>query len=167
MKPIALDLPYPNTDGLECDERSATIISPAYAGLYGELTATLQYRYHSLYFSSYERQDTAGILDGISIAEMRHLHILGGLILKLGLSPVYATIIPGGRIYAPEKVVYGKDPQNMLMDDINGELRAIADYDRILAELKNERVAAIIKRIKLDEELHVKVLREELKKITG
>ena len=80
MKPIALDLPYPNTDGLECDERSATIISPAYAGLYGELTATLQYRYHSLYFSSYERQDTAGILDGISIAEMRHLHILGGLI---------------------------------------------------------------------------------------
>ena len=157
MKPIALDLPYPNTDGLECDERSATIISPAYAGLYGELTATLQYRYHSLYFSSYERQDTAGI----------HLHILGGLILKLGLPPVYATIIPGGRIYAPEKVVYGKDPQNMLMDDINGELRAIADYDRILAELKNERVAAIIKRIKLDEELHVKVLREELKKITG
>ena len=98
---------------------------------------------------------------------MRHLHILGGLILKLGLPPVYATIIPGGRIYAPEKVVYGKDSQNMLMDDINGELRAIADYDKILAELKNERVAAIIKRIKLDEELHVKVLREELKKITG
>ena len=55
----------------------------------------------------------------------------------------------------------------MLMDDINGELRAIADYDKILAELNNERVAAIIKRIKLDEELHVKVLREELKKITG
>ena len=53
----------------------------------------------------------------------------------------------------------------MLMDDINGELAAIAEYDRIIGELRNERVSAIIKRIKLDEELHVKILREQLNKI--
>ena len=42
------------------------------------------------------------------------------------------------------------------------ELEAIAEYDFILANLKNERVAAVIKRIRLDEEFHVKVLRELL-----
>lgn len=165
MKPIVVDLPYPDSEGIERDIWSATIISPAYAGLYGEMKAVLQYRFHGLYFESYLNTETAAILSGISIAEMKHFDILGGLILKLGLPPVYTTIIPGNRVFSAEKVIYGKDPQNMLMDDINGELAAIAEYDRIIGELRNERVSAIIKRIKLDEELHVKILREQLNKI--
>ena len=38
----------------------------------------------------------------------------------------------------------------MIMDDIQGELDAIAEYKKILYVLKNEDVSAIIQRIVLD-----------------
>ncbi len=164
MKPILLDLPYPSFEDIGEDRESATIVSPAYMGLRGELTAVLQYRFHNFYFESYGNKETADILAGISIAEMKHIEILGDLILKLGYPPVFTTEIPGMRNYSSECVSYGRDPQNMLIDDINGELNAIALYEKIICRLKNERVIAVIKRIKLDEELHVKVLREQLEK---
>ena len=73
MKPVILDLPYPSFDDLATDLQSATIISPAYAGLKGELTATLQYRFHNFYFESYGYKETSDLLTGISFAEMKHL----------------------------------------------------------------------------------------------
>ena len=166
MKPIILDLPYPSIVGIETDRESATVISPAYAGLHGELTATLQYRFHNFYFESYGYSEISDLLQGISVAEMRHFDILGDLILKLGYPPVYTVEIPGMRLYDVRGVSYGKDPQNMLISDINGELDAVRQYENIIARLKNERVIAVIKRIKLDEELHVKLLREQLEKIS-
>ena len=48
------------------------------------------------------------------------------------------------------------------MDSISGEMLAIKDYSEIEKRLSNEKVAAIIARIRLDEELHVKVLKEQL-----
>lgn len=164
MKALILDLPYPSIEDVCEDRESATIISPAYAGLRGELTAVLQYRFHSYYFKFGGDGETAEILDGISLAEMKHFDMLGELILKLGYPPVYVTRIPDYRVYSAESVTYGRDPQNMLVDDINGELRTVAAYEKIISLLKNERVAAVIKRIKLDEELHVKVLREALER---
>ena len=38
---IRLSLPYPSIEGIGEDYRSAAIISPAYAGMHGELTAIL------------------------------------------------------------------------------------------------------------------------------
>ena len=48
------------------------------------------------------------------------------------------------------------------MDDICAEVGAIKLYDEMLDKLKNDKVGAIIKRIKLDEELHIKVLKERI-----
>ena len=53
------------------------------------------------------------------------------------------------------------------MDDITGELTAIEEYTQMLGQLSDERVGAVISRIRLDEELHVKVLQEQLEKLTG
>lgn len=165
MKPAILDLPYPTFDNLTVDEESATIISPAYCGLKGELTATLQYRFHNFYFESYGYKETSDLLESISFAEMKHFDVLGKLILKLGYPPVFTGIVPGRSVYDTSKVVYGKDPQNMIISDVNGELEAINLYDEIIRRLKNERAIAIIRRIKLDEEFHVKLLRERLEKM--
>ena len=152
MKPVILDLPYPSFDDLATDLQSATIISPAYAGLKGELTATLQYRFHNFYFESYGYKETSDLLTGISLAEMKHLDILGSLILKLGYPPVFTTTVPSARLYDTRAVVYGKDPQNMLISDINGELEAISLYEEIICRLTNE-------------EFHVKLLRGQLEKL--
>lgn len=162
-KIIALDLPYPTAVDIEKDLDSARILAPAYAGARGELTALLQYIYHYYNFSAQDDDEVANILLGIALCEMRHFRILGETIERLGADPVY-TIMPPymQNFYNSAYVCYSKTPKKMLLDDIAGELVAINDYEKMLARLKNERVAAIVSRIILDEELHVKVLKEKL-----
>lgn len=162
-KPIQLDLPYPSFDCICEDLRSAMIISPAYASSHSELNAILQYIYHFFNFSRLGQDKTAETLMGIAVAEMHHLEILGLTIDKLGVNPLFAEY-PQSRwnFYSSVSVGYSRLPEKMLMDDISGELAAINEYKRMLTELKNEKVAAIISRIVLDEELHVKVLKERL-----
>ena len=53
----------------------------------------------------------------------------------------------------------------MLLDDIAGEMTAIADYKKMLLLLKNEQVAALIERIVMDEELHLARLSQAYKDI--
>ena len=165
IKPIAVDLPYPNLDGIEKDYQSAMLISSAYSGLHGELSAILQYVYHHYFFDYCLDEEASALLLGISIAEMRHFEMLGSLLLKLGVDPVFSWR-PPSRLnwFNTSGISYSKTAQKMLMDDISGELSAINEYDRILKDLKNERVQAIISRIILDEELHVKLLRGLLEK---
>ena len=163
MKPLICDLPYPSTDTLTKDVRSGQIISFAYATLRGELTATLQYVYHHFYFDEIEKTD-AEILMAIAKAEMIHIDILGTAMLKLGVSPKYVQVPCTNNFFNTSTVSQSTTPQKMLMDDIQGEMNAIADYEKMLFILKNEQVEAIIQRIILDEQLHLEKLKEMLTK---
>lgn len=168
MKGLALDLPYPSLDGIENDYCSAMIISPAYAGKYGELTAILQYMYHSLYFEKAGLKEYSKILDSIAITEMEHIHILGTLLLKLGVNPVFCMYPPNTDYpFNTSGILYSELPQKIILDDISTEMLAINDYNQMLYQLKNERVGEVIQRIKLDEELHVKTLKEMYIKLSG
>ena len=163
MKPLICDLPYPSTDTLTKDVRSGQIISFAYATLRGELTATLQYVYHHFYFDEIEKTD-AEMLMAIAKAEMIHIDILGTAMLKLGVSPKYVQVPCTNNFFNTSTVSQSTTPQKMLMDDIQGEMNAIADYEKMLFILKNEQVEAIIQRIILDEQLHLEKLKEMLTK---
>jgi len=129
-----------------------------------ELSADLQYLYHSFIFKGRCDDETADILIGIAITEMHHLDILGNMLLKLGADPVYVTAYPpnGFNFFSASAISYSKSVRKMLMDDLAGELCAIENYDKILCKLCNEEVSAVIARIKLDEELHVRVLKERM-----
>ncbi len=169
MKPIAVDLPYPKTDNICCDKNTAKILSRAYAGPHSELGAILQYVYHSFFFEKLCDNKTADIMTGIALTEMKHLDILGKLILDLGADPVYAiNCLPlEYSFYSASAVTYSKTPQKMLLDNISGEMLAISDYNNMINSICNEQVTAVLARIKLDEELHVLVLKERLKEISG
>ena len=163
MKPLQLDLPYPSTDTLTKDVRSGYIISYAYATLRGELTAILQYVYHHHFFNGIDPED-AETLMAIAVSEMHHLDILGSAMLKLGVNPRYVQQ-PNTDIYFNTTTVsQATMPQKMLMDDIQSEMTAISDYQKMLFVLKNEQVAAIIQRIILDEQLHLETLKQMLGK---
>lgn len=164
FKSIQLDLPYPSLDCISCDLKSAKIVFPAYASAHSELSAVLQYLYHSFIFKGRCDDETADILIGIAITEMHHLDILGNMLLKLGADPVYVTAYPpnGFNFFSASAISYSKSVRKMLMDDLAGELCAIENYDKILCKLYNEEVSAVIARIKLDEELHVRVLKERM-----
>lgn len=165
MKPVICDLPYPSVDNLRPDVRSGQIISFAYASLKSELTAILQYTYHHFHFGGYDQEDSETMM-GIALAEMRHLDILGEAMLKLGVDPKYVQCPGTKSFFNTSTVSQSTTPQKMIMDDIEGELNAIADYKKMLFILKNEQVEAIIQRIILDEQLHIEKLKEMLQKHT-
>lgn len=166
MKPLVCDLPYPSVDLLTKDIRSGNIISFAYATMRGEITATLQYVYHHFYLSGIN-EDDAQTLMCIAIAEMKHIDILGEAMLKLGVSPKYVQCPNTKTYYDTSMVSQSTTPQKMLMDDIQGELNAIADYKKMLFVLKNEQVEAIIQRIILDEQLHLETLKKMMERYSN
>ena len=162
-KPVRLSLPYPEPKNIVPNRETAAIVAPAYAGAHSELTATLQYIYHHFNFLELNDEKTASVLVGIAVSEMQHLDILGRLLYGLGADPVF-TRMPPYRcdFYSASFVNYSRSPKKMLLDDLAGEMTAIKEYREIIARIKEEEIAACIERIVLDEELHIKVLKDRL-----
>ena len=161
-KPISVSLPYPSLQGIGEDKKSAALLGSIYAGRHGELKAILQYVYHYFFFKKLGDEKTAQTVLGIAVSEMHHLDVLGELMLELGADPVFFSPTLFGCEGPIAGVSYSKTKEKMLIDDITGELVAINEYTKITETLNNERVEAVLKRIVIDEELHVKVLKERL-----
>lgn len=161
-KPLIVDAPYPSLDGLSCDPFSSRIISAAYATPSGELSAILQYVYHSLNFAHCGYKSIADTLMSIAIAEMEHLELLGEALINMGTSPIYTFQPPAQfNFYSTKFVAYSRSLTNMIEDDIMGERHAIYGYEKMLCRLKDGTLKALIVRIIEDEKLHL----AELKKI--
>ena len=97
---------------------------------------------------------------------MEHMEILGKLLLRLGRSPEYSAY-EGifNEYYSAANVSYSHAPEKMILDDLSGEMLAVKDYLAAAEAIKDEKAAAVLKRISLDEELHVKTLDLVLQKI--
>ncbi len=163
IKPLICDLPYPDVSKLTPDLRSAKIISFAYATQSGELGAVLQYQYHH-WFANDDKIEK--LLEEISLAEMLHVDLLGKAMKQLGLDPLFRQKPQQPNVWFDTSAVsYSKTLSKMLLDDITGEMNAIADYKKMLMALKNEDVAALIERIVLDEELHLATLSKAYKDV--
>ena len=162
MEIIKVDLPYPSVE-VEKDVRTALAVLPAYADVHGELNAILTYTYNGFYFEKYGLENIKKTISGIAVCEMEHLEILGKLLLNLGLDPKYYYNSLGFNYYDTSFVCYSKDPQLMLMDEITSEMIAVETYAEIEKKVSSFNVKAVLKRIKMDEELHVLTLKEALK----
>ncbi len=162
---IKVDLPYPDLSMLEPDVNSAHIIAPCYAGQRGEITAILQYIYHSFFTEDNER--VLKVMKGIALCEMEHLDILGKTLKKLGSDPIFTNLPPYRfNAYSTCALSYSKDIHKLLLDDITAETATVYEYEKMLSRLNNEKVGAIISRIILDERLHVNVLKAELENLS-
>ena len=155
-KPLTLDLPFPSTDKITPDALTLRIISPEYASPSGELTAVLQYIYHSFFFEKEGYGEIADTLEAIAIAEMIHFKLLGKTVLALGAAPIYTQYPPSPfNFYSTKYVSYSRTLKDMLEDDIRAEKHAIRSYENMLRRLKNQPVIAIIERLLQDERLHL------------
>ncbi|MDE7182146.1 MAG: manganese catalase family protein [Clostridia bacterium] len=162
-RPLTVDKEFPTTEGLCPDAYSLAVISPAYASPTGELNAILQYFYHYFNFDKQCYKEYARDLEGIAIAEMLHLEILGKTIMALGAQPIYCQNPPTAfNFYSAKYVTYSRNLVNMIEDDIISERRAIASYSKMLTRLKDDKVKSIISRILEDEKLHLDKLNEIL-----
>lgn len=153
---FASELPYPELAVYSVSRGDVIALTDDYAGRESETTAIMQYSYQS-YILKEKYPDVAKVLEEIAIVEMTHHEMLAEAIIESGGDPVIA-----GRhcFWSGSTVNYAEDLYTILKADLQGELTAIANYKRTIAALSNKSIAALIERIILDEELHVKIFKK-------
>lgn len=155
-KPLMENLPYPDLSGLKTDYANARILMPAYADAESEMTAVLQYVFHSLNFGARGMTELAELMEDVAIAEMHHLDLLGEALLRLGVSPVYSRKPPNKcDFYSACHVDYSTLPAAMLSAAITAETRAIRGYEQMLDRFTDSTLNALVNRILLDERMHL------------
>ncbi|MFA6866848.1 MAG: ferritin family protein [Clostridia bacterium] len=146
--------PYPDINIAQKSIYEVRLLKPAYAGRVSETTASMEYMYqHYVLYEKYE--EIADVLEEIAIVEMTHQEMLGKAIVQLGGCPI---ISDNYKYWQGSYVNYATDVKTIIDCDIINEKKAIADYVEIVRMSKCEDVKTIIKRIILDEEIHVKTL---------
>ena len=130
-----------------------------YAGRNSEFTASNQYIYGSLILKN-EYPEVSDVLLHIAIVEMHHLSLLGQIIIKLGGNPEFATVNTRGSqmFWDSGYVDYSRSIKKILLENLECERRAIAEYERHACMIKDEGIANMLKKIISDEQLHEKIL---------
>lgn len=155
--------PYPKIPQQKPDNEAARQLLGQYAGEHGELTAVLQYVYNSQLAPIAGAQAIGELFHCISLVEMRHLELLGDLILAYGGDPGYLYYPTPSRTawWTGSNVIYAKQPQRMLRDAIASEERAIASYRHTTSRLPAAK--ALLQRIIADEEHHIALFTDALR----
>lgn len=164
----SVDVPYPEVKVEKPNIEYAKILSNIYAGEVSEDTSINLYIFQHISLSS-KYKEYANILRQIAIVEMHHLDILGKLIMLLGMKPVYMSyneskkgLVPWNATY----VDYSININDIIDADIRAETNAIKFYNYILTIIKDKYIVNIIKRIIMDEEMHLKIFKEYKEKLS-
>lgn len=158
-----LNIPYPPIEVEEKNFRYAQLLLKDYAGPNGELTALTQYFYQYL-ITQNQYSDFADQMECISIVEMKHMEILGKLIVLLGGNPFYGTYDCGKyTFWSGYNISTTENIRNFLMENIEGEKLAIQAYLKHISEIKDCKIREILKRIIKDEENHIRIFNSYLK----
>ncbi|MBC8062014.1 MAG: rubrerythrin [Clostridiaceae bacterium] len=154
-----VDKPYPTVE-IECfNPYYASLLLDDYASIDSEYTAISQYVFGHILAGNTEVADT---FLGIGIIEMTHLDMLADVILDLG---VYPKFVGGnGKVWNSNFVPYGVSTQNRIQLAIKAEYGAIEQYRDHICKIKDKEIDALLERIILDEELHIKIFKQLLEK---
>lgn len=151
-----IDLPYPEIKVERKDVELAKEILNLYAGEISEDTAVHNYIFQMLIM--HESEEKKAILKDVAITEMHHLEILGLLIKELGLTPFYVGVKNNTtKWWSGEYVTYENSWKKILLNNIGLEELAIQNYEKVIARTNDEHVRHILKRIILDERMHIEI----------
>lgn len=147
--------PYPEIAAAEPNICYARLLLDDYAGTVSEMTSVCQYMYHEVMTCEMKVQDA---LKGIAAVEMRHISVLAELIRKLGGEPLLRN---GSGIYWSPKFIYcGSRLADRIRADIDAEQRSISCYELHIELIEDPGIKNILRRIILDEELHIRLLKD-------
>lgn len=153
------DAPYPEIRAERKNAHYARLLSLAYAGQDSELTAILLYSYGHQVMRGKCPEMLSGVLSAVSVVEMRHLDMLGELIVLLGGDPRFCG--PNPRVGINTAMLgYACEPAQILRNAIAGEEAAIRLYGDLIKNINDGCVRAVLKRIVMDEEQHLKIFKE-------
>ncbi len=159
LKPIMVDLPYPEIKVQRRNREYADLLSVDYCGFVSELSAITQYINNENRIAG-ERCSMARTLLGIAMAEMMHLQKLGELIVLLGGDIDFSAKTCNGclKMWTPEYLSIPENVDKMLAADIEAEKEAIRQYEMHINMINDDCVNAVLRRIILDEEYHIFLL---------
>lgn len=158
-----VNIPYPEVKIDKKDIEIAKDLLASYAGRVSEDSAIHDYVFQMM---MQDNEEIKNILKGISIVEMHHLEILGRLIYALGLTPLFASVVDDKtKWFSGEYVNYEKNWKQTLLDNIYQEEAAIRNYEKIILKTHDENVKHILKRIILDERVHLEIFTKLLEQI--
>ena len=160
VKPVMVDLPYPEIKVRGRNRNYAELLNVDYCGFVSELSAITQYINNENRIS-FEKCAMARTLLGIAIAEMMHLQKLGELIVLLGGNVDFSCKTCNGRpkLWSPEYLTIPENIDKMLTADIEAEKDAIRQYEMHIKMIDDDCVNAVLRRIILDEEYHIMLLK--------
>lgn len=149
--------PYPPIDCSIKNSKYARIMLNNMAGNRSEMSTISLYIYNQLITD--EHKEIAQMFHKISIVEMRHLYIFGTLARQLGADPRLWTSCHNRTVYwSPGFNQYPKALPKLIEHSLQGERFAVEKYTKQLNVIKDETIINNLKRIILDEELHIKIL---------
>lgn len=151
--------PYPEIKVTMPNQYYASILMNDYAGGVSELTAIMQYLYSNFIING-SNINIAKLFENISINEMLHLEILAELINLLGGNPIYEGSY--NNVWNGNNVFYSKNIKEQLEYSIKIEKDAINNYINDISIINDPYIKNILKRIILDEEVHIKLFEETL-----
>lgn len=159
VKPIMVDLPYPEIRVKEQNRDFADLLSIDYCGSVSEMSAITQYINNENRMSC-QKCPLAKTILGIAMAEMIHLQKLGELIFLLGGNIDFVAKYHRGkyRMWTPEGLTITGDVRKMILSDIEAEQAAIKQYRIHMKMINDDFVNAVLARIIKDEEYHIMLL---------
>lgn len=159
VKPIMVDLPYPETRVREKNTNYANLLSVDYCGAVSEMSAITQYINHENRMSCQNCPLIKTVL-GIAMAEMIHLQKLGELIYLLGGKVDFVAKYHDRKpcMWTPEGVNITGDVRQMLLADIEAEKGAVKQYRVHMRMMNDDYVKAVLARIIMDENYHIMLL---------
>lgn len=156
-------LPYPPVKAQTKNPAYAQAMLSNVGGSNSEMSAVSLYFYNHLVTP--EWQDVADAFMHISVVEMHHLEIFGTLARQLGLDPRLWERRDQRMIYwTPGYNSYPQDLLPLLQNALKGEKMAIAKYQSQAEEIQDANIVENLRRILLDEQMHVEIFEALIKK---
>jgi len=157
-----IDIPYPKIRVVHNDPLIVIFLMHIYAWDISEETAIHQYVYQSIFLQK-DKKEISQILSEIAKVEMYHLQILGLLIKELGVYPMFLDpVVDKYEFWTSKYVCYDENLKKMIQANIRAEKKAIANYNSLIYVIEDIYVQEILKRIVLDERLHLEIFEKIL-----
>lgn len=159
--------PYPQACAAAKQPLYARAMLANIGGCASEMSAVALYFYGSTLLHHGQWARVGECLHGVSVVEMRHLGLFAQAALSLGADPRLWSATPGGmRYWSPQCIPYPRDAARLLRAAIEAEEKTVARYRRQARVIQDSAIVALLQRVILDEELHIRLFEKLLGEVS-
>lgn len=153
---FSVNLPYPVVCG-EITDRELNLLYCFSGGRFSKLTNLTTHLYQSVIFSN--DCTTYNLLTAVYQCELLHLSKLLHAILSFGGDPVFAGKY---NYFSASYTSYQKNLKVALEENILAKQQTVSEYCELIDSTQNQSLADFLKRLTMDEQLHIKLFEDEL-----